>query len=263
MPEDDSTVEERLAVRLVREFECVADVEPLVAGSVPTPDWRLTLADGRVADMEVTWATNESARRFKSQLADEQVDETGLRRRRCRKEWPDARLSMVWDVRVHDHAPGSNKRPAKELVKALMAVLIEVEAAGGTPEDMARAARDRLVDPQAHFSNHEWPSERLARLKSDAEFDEAMLQWGQDTGYWYPQLLLDHFNSLRRGVHWLKASTPEVSGCEMVRTSPTTPGAVVGEYEHMLSTVQKCINAKTAKRQMENAPSLRWLFCGA
>ena len=46
----------------------------------------------------------------------------------------------------------------------------------------------------------------------------------------------------------------------MVRTSAVTLNPVFGEYEHMLSTVQKCINAKTSKRQMENAPSLRWLF---
>ena len=39
-----------------------------------------------------------------------------------------------------------------------------------------------------------------------------------------------------------------------------TLNPVFGEYEHMLSTVQKCINAKTSKRQMEHAPGLRWLF---
>ena len=54
VPDDDSTVEELLAVRLVHEFEDVAAVKRLEPpGHVPTPDWRLTMSDGRVADMEV------------------------------------------------------------------------------------------------------------------------------------------------------------------------------------------------------------------
>ena len=94
--EDDSTVEERLAVRLIREFEDVTDVERLVPpGSVPTPDWRLTMADGRIADVEVIWDTNEAGRRFESQLAEEHPDDDALVRRRSRKEWPDPRLSLV------------------------------------------------------------------------------------------------------------------------------------------------------------------------
>ena len=104
MSEDDSTVEERLAVRLIREFEDVAAVERLEPpGHVPTPDWRLTMADGRVADMEVIWDTNQAGRKLQRQLGEEHVDQRALRRRRSRKEWPDSRLSFVWDVRVFPH----------------------------------------------------------------------------------------------------------------------------------------------------------------
>ena len=215
VPEDDSTVEERLAIRLIRRFEEVAHVERLEPpGSVPTPDWRVTTADGRMADVEVIWATNEAGRGFESQFYVEKTDETG-RRRRCRREWPDARLSWMWDVRVYAQTGSvSRKQTAKKLVKDLIPVLAEVEAEGGTPEEMARKAHDKLYDPASPC--------RVRVRRPPSRSSQA------DDG--------------------------------MVRTSAVPLNPVFGEYEHMLSTVQKCINAKTSKRQMENAPSLRWLF---
>jgi len=93
VPEDDSTVEERLAVRLIREFEDVAHVERLEpAGSVPTPDWRLTMAGGRVADVEVTRGTDQAVQSLESQLGVAQVDEGTGRSRWVAREWADARL---------------------------------------------------------------------------------------------------------------------------------------------------------------------------
>ena len=215
VPEDDSTVEERLAIRLIRRFEEVAHVERLEPpGSVPTPDWRVTTADGRMADVEVIWATNEAGRGFESQFYVEKTDETG-RRRRCRREWPDARLSWMWDVRVYAQTGSvSRKQTAKKLVKDLIPVLAEVEAEGGTPEEMARKAHNKLYDPASPC--------RVRVRRPPSRSSQA------DDG--------------------------------MVRTSAVPLNPVFGEYEHMLSTVQKCINAKTSKRQMENAPSLRWLF---
>ena len=168
------------------------------------------MADGRVADMEVIWATNEAGRGFESQFYVEKTDETG-RRRRCRREWPDARLSWMWDVRVYAQT-GSvrRKQTAKKLVKDLIPVLAEVEAEGGTPEEMASRAHDKLYDPA---STCRVRVRRPPRRSSQA-------------------------------------------GDGMVRTSAVTLNPVFGEYGHMLSTVQKCINAKTSKRQMENAHCL-------
>ena len=215
MPEDDSTVEERLAVRLIRKFEEVVHVERLEPpGSVPTPDWRVTTADGRVADVEVIWAANEAGRGFKSQFYVEKTDETG-RKRRCRREWPDARLSWMWDVRVYALTGSvSRKQTARKLVEKLIPVLAEVEAEGGTPEEMASRADDKLYDPASTCS--------VRVLRS-------------------PHI-------------------PRQPGEGMVRTSAVPLNPVFGDYEYMLSTVQKCIYAKTSKRQMESAPSLRWLF---
>ena len=88
-----------------------------------------------------------------------------------------------------------------------------------------------------------------------------MLQWGRDTGYWYPPLLVDlSFGRVPRSVHVRRAAGPAVPGRGMVRTSACVPDSAWGEYEHMLATVQSHIDKKTAKRQMENAPGLRWLF---
>ena len=261
VPEDDSTVEERLAIRLIRESEDLVHVERLEPpGSVPTPDWRVTAADGRIADVEVVWDTNQAGRRFESQLAEERPDDEALVRRRSRKEWPDARLSLVWDVEVYDDDPDDNKRPVKELVQALIVALAEVEARGGTPEQMTEAARKRLVDAREHLDNHDWLTASRQESVSDVSFDEFLILWGQETDYWYPQLLVDDHYLLARHVHVLRAAEPEEPKCGMVRTSPVVPDFAVGKYQHMLATVQRHIDEKTARRQMEHSPGLRWLF---
>ena len=261
MPDDDSTVEELLAVRLVHEFEDVAAVERLKPpGHVPTPDWRLTMADGRVADMEVVWDTNQAGRNFENQLAEEHVDEDALARRRSRKEWPDARLSLVWDVRVYDHTPDDNRRPVSGLMEALIEVLAQVETLGGTPEEVLKAAGERLILPREHLTSHSWVTAWQQADANGVSFEEFVLHWGRQTGYWYPQLLVDDGVALSRRVRVWRVSEPEGSNGGMVRTFPAVPDAARGEYEHLLSTVQNCINVKTAKDQMKNARGLRWLF---
>ena len=261
MPEDDSTVEERLAIRLIREFEDLGHVERLKPpGSVPTPDWRIEMADERIADVEVIWDTNEAGRRFESQLAEEHPDDDALVRRLSRKEWPDPRLSFVWDVDVNDDDPDDNTRPVKELVQALIVALAEVEARGGTPDQMTEAARKRLVDPRDHVDSHDWGTAWQRASDRRVSFDEFLLRWGQETDYWYPQLLVDDHHLLARHVHVLRAAEPAEPKCGMVRTSPVVPDFAVGKYQHMLATVQRRIEEKTAKRQMEHSPSLKWLI---
>ena len=101
VPADDPTVEERLAVCLIREFEDVAEVKRLKpSGHVPTPDWRLTMADGRVADVEVTRDTDQEVQSFESQLGVVQVDESTGRSRWVPREWPDSRLCCEWRVQI-------------------------------------------------------------------------------------------------------------------------------------------------------------------
>ena len=265
VPEDNPTVEEQLAVRLVREFEDVADVERLKPpGHVATPDWRLTMADGRVADMEVTWDTSEAGRKLQRQLGEEHVDQHSLRRRPLRREWPDSRLSFVWDVRVFPHGLSdggpSVEQLVEELVEALIVVLTEVEIAGGEPEQMVIAAQEKLVQPMEHLDSHDWGTEWVEANARGVNFEKFMVGWGSGTGYWFPRLLVIASDTLPPSFRVWRVAGPEESGSGMVRTSPAIYDSAVGEYEHMLVTVQRHIDKKTAKRQMENAPGLRWLF---
>ncbi len=261
MSENDSTVEERLAIRLIREFEDLVHAERLEPpGSDPIADWRVKTADTREADVEVVWATNEAGRKFESQLAEEHQDDNALVRRRSRKQWPDSRLSLVWDVRVYDHSPEDNRRPVRGLVEALIEVLVDVEATGGEPELMVKAVQERLVDPQDHIDGHDWGTAWQTAASRGLCYEKFLLRWGRQTGYWYPQLLVDRDGAFPRRVLVWRASEPEGSGGGMVRTSPAVPDSAWGEYEHMLATVQDCIKAKTDQRQMENASGLRWLF---
>lgn len=87
-----------------------------------------------------------------------------------------------------------------------------------------------------------------------------LLSWGEETGYWYPPLLVDDIDSPARYVSVEQVSESEGPSGGMVRTSPAVFDFAVGEYGHMLHTVQHHIDRKTAKRQMENAPGLKWLF---
>ena len=255
---------ERLAVCLVREFEELADVERLEPGDAPTADWRLTTADERVADLEVTEDTNEEARKLEGAFGVVWDDEAALRRRHSRREWPDSRLSFVWDVRVFPHGLSDKKRSveqlAEELVEALVAILTEVEGAGGTPEEMAEKAQERLVEPAAHLESHDWGTEWHEASARGVCFEAFMFEWGRDTGYWYPRSLVVWFSEPPPSFIVRSVSEPDGPDCGMVRTSPGVFDFAVGEYEHMLSTVQRRIDKKTARRQMENAPGLRWLF---
>ena len=260
MPEDDSTVEERLAIRLIREFEDSVHVERLEPpGSEPVADWRVT-ADPWEADVEVVWATNEAGRWFESQLAEEHQDDNALVRRRSPKDWLDSRLSLVWDASIYDDAPDSNRRPVRGLVEALIEVLVGVERRGGTPEEMLEAVSERLIDPQKHLDRHSWATAWQRAAARGVSFEDFLLHWGQHTDYWYPQLLVDDDESIPRRVWVWRVSEPEGTGGGMVRTRPAVPGSALGEYEHLLATLQNCIDAKTAKDQMKNAPDRRWLF---
>ena len=222
------------------------------------------MADGRVADMEVIWDTNQAGRKLQRQLGEEHVDQHALRRRRSRKGWPDSRLSFVWDVRVFPHGLShggpSVEQLVEELVEALIVVLAEVETAGGEPEQMVEAAQARLVKPREHLDGHDWGTQWRKASANGVRFEKFMLRWGRDTGYWHPRLLVIESHTLPPSVHVRRVARPEESGCGMVRTSPAIYDFATGEYEHMLSTVQRRIDKKTAKRQMENAPGLRWLF---
>ena len=109
-------------------------------GQGPTPDWRLTLSDGRVADVEVTTCPDP--------------DELGLFAAAHNpdgspKEWPDERLSYRWMIRVHDLDPAGNKkrRPLKKVAEDAATICLKQRTQAEPPPRWRRTRR--LLSPVA------------------------------------------------------------------------------------------------------------------
>ena len=136
MSETEIRVEEQAGADAICAVEDVERCERLVpSGSAKTPDWRVTMADGRVADVEVTLCTEEAGVWFIQSLSP-----GGSARR-----WPDARLSYVWTVVVSDHAPAANRHlPIGKLMKAVRDVLVSVESQHGSPQRLKDVAATAL-----------------------------------------------------------------------------------------------------------------------
>lgn len=129
-------VDEQAAADAICAVEDVARCERLVpSGNAKTPDWRLTMTDGRVADVEVTLCTDEAGIWFTQSLSPD-----GSARR-----WDDDRLSYLWTVVVSDLTPTANRHlPIGKLMKAVRDVLVSVEGRHGSPQwlrDEAERAR--------------------------------------------------------------------------------------------------------------------------
>ena len=240
---------EQAALVAVRAVEDVAWGRQLAPGNERTPDWRVKISDGRVADIEVTRVTDGQARSLWYQL-------TGKDNLSSRV-WPAPSLAHDWYVVVTVMRPGVETLSAKELVAALVAVLGEAEDVGDTPEEMAEIARERLVSPR-QFVKHSFPWAAWQKASRDGAIFE---DWAKKSaGYWYPPLLSAHLDGqvTDRRVSLLKAPTP-ASDCDgTIRTYPT--GSESGfEHEALLSAIQDGIDHKTAKDQMANSPDQKWL----
>lgn len=240
---------ERMGLAAVRAVEDVTYYRRLAPGKDPTPDWRVKMADGREADIEVTEVTDGQARSLRCQLTS--------RDNRAR-EWSASGLTHDWSIGVTFMSPEVGTRPAKELVAALVAVLIEVENVGSSPEEMAAIARERLIYPDQFLDRSPWlGSYQQADRKGINLEDWATIY----SGYWYPQLLADHLKgrSTERGISVLKAPVPVSEGWSGKVRTYASPSEGSTEYEALLSAIQDGIDHKTAKRQMDNSPGLKWL----
>ena len=98
-------------------------------GRDTTPDWRMWMADGRIADVEVTRAAEKGTRKLLAAGHDQ--------------KWCVGELSLEWTVQISDLAPDQN-RSLERLAKALRPVLRDVEAEGGTPGEMIARVQERL-----------------------------------------------------------------------------------------------------------------------
>ena len=207
------------------------------------------MTDGRVADIKVTQVTDGQARSFWYQL-------TGKDNQSSRV-WPAPGLAYDWSVIVTVTSLEVGPRPANELVAALVAALREAEDVGDTPEAMAEIAQKRLISPERFLNHFPWAASYQKAAQAGATCEDWVKK---SSGYWYPLLLLDHFNgqATDRHVHVLKAPTPASDRAGTVRTYPTgSEGSV--EHEALLSAIQDGIDHKTAKGQMANSPDQKWL----
>ena len=199
-------------------------------GHMKTPDWRVTLACGRVADVEVTTYTDGDALSFSDALTNKDGSP---------KVFNDERLSYTWTVFVSDRNPGTNKRrrPAKELARELGTTLDRVEAVGGTPEQMASRAQEAFDRPTLFV--------RRGTSTSVVVSERPGLQ------------LCDNGE---RSQHVRVVGVPVLVG--QGNGAVETLAAVVRSgagYQQLVSAVQHCIDEKTKKRQMEKSPDRKWL----
>ena len=252
MSGNESDEVEKAGLEVVRAVVDVARYERLVPfGNGGTPDWRVWMADGRIADVEVTTCPDGEGQSFFKALSD---DGSG-------REWLDARLSHKWTVMMSDPSARFSERPlAKELAAALCATLVSVEAVRAAPQQMAAEATRRLAAPAIFL--HRYGGWRA--LAQEFHAGVSIADWcAERSGYWLPELLLDHILTGYGGyelVHVEVIDEPELLG-EGMGTVKTIPALLDGGFGHdsLVPAIQRAVDQKTEKRQLDNAPGLKWL----
>ena len=239
------------AVRGVVDVTDHKRLEPSGKTGEKTGDWRVWTADGRIADVEVTTCTDRDAAEFFNAL-----HHRGLPRVR-----KDKRLSHRWTVWVSDHSPRwSERHLVTELRKAICNRLVFVEAAGGTPEQMAHTAQRELIDPQAFFNGPNGRQAIWSIVRRRIALEDWLADGAPGSGYWYPPLLLDYHNGgpcpLRVGV--IGVPEPLGEGKGLVETHGTAGESGTG-HGSPAPAIQHCIVDKTEKRQLDEAPDRKWL----
>lgn len=265
MSQDGTRPDEQAAIDAICGVEDVAEYQRLEPkGSVPTPDWRVTLADGRVADVEVTLAADEAELSFSAQMSKVTVDPDSGLKHHSPKRWPAPRLCCEWEVSVSDHHPADNKNSTgRELVEALTDVLSDVESAGGTPGELLAAASARLVDPWEFMHSPGFLKGAVqfgTRHQVESGPDDwasRLVNWARQLGYWNPEALRSPRTA--RCVDVVKSPILVGEGAGALVTHVLTGGASFGWWEPLLPTIQSGIDKKSAKKQMQDAPGEKWL----
>ena len=216
-----------------------------------TGDWRVWMADGQIADVEVTTCTDEEAAGFFN----------ALHRRGLPRVEKDQRLSHRWTIWLSDHSPRwSERHLVTELRKAICNRLVFVEAAGGTPQQMAHVAQRELIDPHAFFNGPNGHQAIWSIVRRGIALEDWLADGAPGSGYWYPPLLLDYHNGdpcpLRVGV--IGAPEPLGEGRGLVETQGTAGENGAG-HGSPAPAIQHCIVDKTKKRQLDEAPDRKWL----
>ena len=220
---------ERNGLEAVRAVVDVTDHKRLEPSGKPgekAGDWRVRMADGRVADVEVTrWLDGHETAFFNA--AFEKDD--------SKREWSNTKLSCRWTVGVSDNNPGFNRkrRSLEKWGADLASALAAIEAEGGTPEQLESRARTRFKK------------------------DRLVLQGYEDTPTEFPGLQIED-GERSQHVYVVCAPEPAGHGRGAVVLIPITVDSYTG-YGEMVAAISDRIDAKTEERQLDGAPGLKWL----
>lgn len=226
--------DEQLAVDGIGAVEEMAKAPAYEPDGPSGPDWRVWLAAGGIADVEVTTRPDGEMSGFFAAL---------LKRDGSPKVWSDDRLTHRWTTVVIDHSPGVNKarRSLRTLREQLVATLAAVEAAGTAPEQMRRRAQEAIYGAT------------LVALAQPA--DLSITLWDCPVLH-----ILDGERSQRLRVSvpptWVG---PKGGSIEMVPLGGPR-GVSLGHGDgDMVEVMRGCIDAKREKRQLDDALSMKWL----
>ena len=135
MVDQEPRASELLARDAVVAIEDTTSIKRLHASGEPTADWRVTLGNGRIADVEATEHKVSGASRLWSQM-----------REKPGPDWPDERLSYWWTVLLSEPSTTDRQPAVRRLIEALVPILVEVEAVERTPTRMREVANRRLTE---------------------------------------------------------------------------------------------------------------------
>ena len=155
MVDHETRASELLVRDVVAAIANTTTIERLPVAGEPTADWRVTLANGRTADVEATQHEVAGVSRFWSQM-----------REKPGPEWPDKRLSHSWTVLLSEPTTTHPQQPVRLLIEKLVPILVEIEAVERTPTRMLEMAKRRLIE---HGLDRWSDTEHRIRLRTAPE----------------------------------------------------------------------------------------------
>lgn len=125
--------DELLAADIIRSIENPTSIEPVsTTHKRRTPDWRATLADGRLADIEVTQHTASELKSFWSQI-----------HKKPGPKWPAPELTHAWTVLIAGTV--GKKSYVRQTVDHIIPVLAAAEQKKATPDGIYQVASECLT----------------------------------------------------------------------------------------------------------------------
>ncbi len=248
-------IDEREALEVICALEKVESHEWLCAGNERTPDLELSIG-GKPVFVEVTMQTSSAERELW----------------RAAKKWSRRcdDLSHQWKVVVADHRVEARapSRTLKELIEALVPVLVDIESTNAPSEVMQQRANE-ILDPDPHDPNRLGPESRwwieswLDPTASDVDINEFVaVHADQLCGYWHPPDVVDWIieGIVPRRVSVFEPPTPGFNGTGGVTVAVVTAGSCWAEAaDDLLPAIQSRVDHKADRGQLANVTGQKWL----